>query len=523
MQEQRPILLVWPDGDRDEAAPVSAESAFAVLDEDYEIAWERPRTVGRAYVDTADLRLHRKGITLVHDRSGRASTSDTLRLLTAEVDSRRPVEAIEWPAYPEVLPEPLRADVRSAASIRALLPACAARVRIRAARVLDDERKTVVRLYWEEPTLVEPARAALEPWVYLQPVRGYDEHSSRVLELLAQAGLTRSTEAEPEVVFRHGGVQYQARGRGRPIDAGQPADAAVATALLNFLDAIEANVDGTVEDIDTEFLHDLRVGVRRTRSLLGLAGDVLPSRSATRFPPRFKWLGDLTAANRDLDVYLLDFDQLTAALTVTDPADLEPFRAHLRKVRTIRRRGMVRGLRSARLANLLQEWRAALTAIAEGDAEGASERTVGQFADERIAKAHRRVVKRARKITVDSPAEDVHDLRKRCKELRYLLEVFTAVYDRKAARRAIRDLRRLQDTLGAFQDGQVQGKLLRTYAEEMLAAGTATAPCLLGMGELVVRLGEKQHWAQGELVGELGQYLDAESTQRVLDLTGGAR
>ena len=38
---------------------------------------------------------------------------------------------------------------------------------------------------------------------------------------------------------------------------------------------IEANVPGVLADIDTEFLHDLRVSVRRTRSALKLFGDAL--------------------------------------------------------------------------------------------------------------------------------------------------------------------------------------------------------------------------------------------------------
>ena len=45
-----------------------------------------------------------------------------------------------------------------------------------------------------------------------------------------------------------------------------PAPVAVARLLLRLLDTCESNVDGVLRDIDTEFLHDLRVAVRRTRS-----------------------------------------------------------------------------------------------------------------------------------------------------------------------------------------------------------------------------------------------------------------
>ena len=50
----------------------------------------------------------------------------------------------------------------------------------------------------------------------------------------------------------------------------------------------------------------------------------------------------------------------------------------------------------------------------------------------------------------------MHALRKRCKELRYLLEVFRPVCDKTAHRRLVKELKSLQDTLGDFQDGEVQ-------------------------------------------------------------------
>ena len=61
------------------------------------------------------------------------------------------------------------------------------------------------------------------------------------------------------------------------ITATMPAPVAVARLLLRLLDTMELNVDGVLRDIDTEFLHDLRVAVRRTRSAIKLLGEVLPA------------------------------------------------------------------------------------------------------------------------------------------------------------------------------------------------------------------------------------------------------
>ena len=46
------------------------------------------------------------------------------------------------------------------------------------------------------------------------------------------------------------------------------ADAALKRVLLHLLGTIEVNEKGTKTDIDSEFLHDFRVAVRRTRSAL---------------------------------------------------------------------------------------------------------------------------------------------------------------------------------------------------------------------------------------------------------------
>ena len=61
------------------------------------------------------------------------------------------------------------------------------------------------------------------------------------------------------------------------ITATMPAPVAVAKLLLRLLDTMQLNAPGVIRDIDTEFLHDFRVAVRRTRAALKLVGDVLPA------------------------------------------------------------------------------------------------------------------------------------------------------------------------------------------------------------------------------------------------------
>ena len=77
------------------------------------------------------------------------------------------------------------------------------------------------------------------------------------------------------------------------------------------------------------------------------------------------------------------------------------------------------------------------------------------------------MVKLGRAIDDDSPAEDLHELRKVGKELRYLLEFFTSLYPADVVKPFIKTLKGLQDQLGRFQDREVQATALRRLAPDV--------------------------------------------------------
>src|SRR5262249_40880666 len=167
-----------------------------------------------------------------------------------------------------------------------------------------------------------------------------------------------------------------------------PARMALAAVLLQLLDTLEANVPGTARDIDTEFLHDLRVAVRRTRTALKLGGDLLPAGLAAEYRPGFKWLGDLTTPTPGLDVHPLSFAAAAAALPSASPADLAPFHDYLPRRRTLEQRRLTRALRSARFTALISGWRSALNALAPPRHGPTAARAAATI----IRRAHRRIL-----------------------------------------------------------------------------------------------------------------------------------
>ena len=212
------------------------------------------------------------------------------------------------------------------------------------------------------------------------------------------------------------------------LEPDERSDRAAGRILQALLELIEANLPGTVADIDSEFLHELRVSVRRTRSLLRQLRPAFPAEPLKHFRAEFRWLQRVTGPSRDLDVYVLEFEDFSGTLPEQRRPELGPLRELLIERRVRERRRMVRALRSKRTGRLLTEWRQFLNGLEEPSAAvgPAAEYPVGQLANARIAKVYKRIVKAGKRIDDSSPPQALHELRKQCKELRYLLELFTA-------------------------------------------------------------------------------------------------
>jgi CHAD domain-containing protein len=506
-------------------------SAFAVSDP------SRSATVRRLWLDTFDWRLYRSGLTLEQvSRGGPADLVLTGRdgqVIAADHPVPPPGghkggrSRPAWPGLLDTLPlGPLRDHLGPVVGVRALLPVARAVSVVRETRVLNSDDKTIARIAVDRMSVTYPGAGSVPPRLSVSALRGYQAQALKVADLLAaEPGVTEASQSGLEAALAAAGRRpgdYTGKVDVR-LTPRMPAAVAMTTVLSSLFDTLLANVNGTVRDIDTEFLHDLRVAVRRTRSALKLTGDVLPGDMAARFRPEFKWLGDLTTPTRDLDVYLLGYPDMAAGLVAATPGELQPFHAHLERSRAAAHRQLARGLRSARFARLGREWRHALdTAAAAGTRPGAARTTVARVAASRIGRAHRRVLRDGGAITVTSPPESLHELRKRCKELRYLLEFFGSLYDPGQHWQAVRELKALQDCLGEFQDMQVQHEEIQVFAAQMMEQRTAPAATLLAMGEIAAGLATRQHQARAEFADRFRDFASPAGQNRIRALTGAA-
>lgn len=148
--------------------------------------------------------------------------------------------------------------------------------------------------------------------------------------------------------------------------AQMPAGEGVRSILRQLFAALEAQEQGTRAGLDPECLHDFRVAVRRTRSVLGQLKQALPEGAVVRFGPEFAWLGEITGPTRDLDVYLLRFPAYRDSLPPEDHDHLQPLHRFLLAHRQTAQAQLLKELDSERYQQLKWQWREFLDAPAGG-------------------------------------------------------------------------------------------------------------------------------------------------------------
>lgn len=463
---------------------------------------EPSRTVTTTYYDDFQWSLYLAGASIEdhQDRARRTLVWRDLQTDTAEVEQRIASD----PGFARDLPPgPVRERLTRAIGVRRLLPLVTVHTEVQTLRVLNDDDKTVARVVLDVNRYTDSERerqGALAARLRLVPVKGYERELEEaahmlheelglepvrtplVLEALAAAG-RRPGDYSSKLDFH--------------LDPDARADAAAKEILLGLLDTIEVNVPGTKANLDPEFLHDLRVAIRRTRSAISQIKGVFAPEVVTAFKERFAWLQQITGPVRDLDVYLLDFDTYRDSLPAALRPHLDPLRQYLLAHYDDAQRALVKNLDSAKFANLLRDWRAFLEApVPHRSALPNAMRRTKEVADERIWKMYRLVLKEGRAIAPDSPAEDLHELRKSAKKLRYLVEFFDSLYPRKETRTLVKQFKALLDNLGGFQDLAVQADHLREIAVKMRAEKCAPTDTLLTMGVLVGDLLVRQQQAR---------------------------
>lgn len=251
------------------------------------------------------------------------------------------------------------------------------------------------------------------------------------------------------------------------LDQGMTVQQAFLTIAGNCLAQVSGNQDGVAAGEDVESVHQMRVGLRRLRSALGMFKSLLALPDALKAD--LDWLGGMLGEARDWDVLagqtLAQIDgeaeEVAAAAAALAPAARQQASAaHARAAQAVGSQRYTAALLG------LQRW---LQAQAWRDSCSARQlRRLGQrvpaFARTRLRKDQRRLMLRGKRLLHGTPQQR-HQARIAAKKTRYATEFFAALLPSRAVKPYVARLSALQDELGALNDAQVADRLLQALAD----------------------------------------------------------
>jgi|GEM_PF-5242558 len=236
------------------------------------------------------------------------------------------------------------------------------------------------------------------------------------------------------------------------------------------------NIDGIVQRIDPEYLHDFRVSIRRLRSYL----KAVPHRADPLVEGDLRSFWDASGRPRDLDVFLLRQRHYTRGAPIAIREEVHQVFAQIARWRD----RAYDDLSDRFTGDDFPRLRSGLAGILPDDAtESATDLAdrLHRKADRAFRRSVDRLIRAYREKGEELSDDRIHDARIKAKKLRYVTEIFSPVLSasQTGKTRSIRRMRKLQNLLGAYNDLVVEEKLfLRILDErpgelERLRAGVA--------------------------------------------------
>jgi triphosphatase len=259
-----------------------------------------------------------------------------------------------------------------------------------------------------------------------------------------------------------------------------PASELAFACLRRQFDLMRLHEGAAWEGLHIEGVHQMRVATRRIRAALKIFASVLPQSGLADIRETFRWLAEALGEVRDLDVYLANFASHEASVSPQDRAAMQVFRQEVEAQWRQARQRLLACLATRRYEDLLARFERYL---ASGpDPHGARISTV-DLAREVLDQQWRRVCRKEQRIQENAPPAAYHELRIRCKRLRYACEFFAAVTGPRE-RRLLRQLKWIQDILGAHQDAWVAVERVRGLCERW-STRRRSPEVFLAMGQVI--------------------------------------
>ena len=264
--------------------------------------------VVRTYFDTFDHRIGRAGLVVEHERIEGTTWLRVRRPGRSAPLAQAVVDTVSGPvaALPDLR---LRRLLEGPAGGRVLLPLLRCEGELRRFALTDGHGRTTVQISLAllaagSPPRPGSARYLLGPVIGVVAVPGHDAARERVVLVLTRHLGVRPAVEPASVAAAALGTDLTVDPTGRPVvlDGAAPASVSVRHLLQRDAAAIEDLLPGVRAQLDTEFLHDLRVVLRRSRTVVAAAAGVLPAERRDTLTAGLRQLADRSGPVRDLDM-----------------------------------------------------------------------------------------------------------------------------------------------------------------------------------------------------------------------------
>jgi inorganic triphosphatase YgiF len=238
---------------------------------------------------------------------------------------------------------------------------------------------------------------------------------------------------------------------------------------------ILANEACAVTGADSEGVHQMRVGVRRVRSALSLFRSLLPADMVEPLRVDLRWLSGELGPARDLDVFVEE--------TLNPLARQFPVETELKRLRDEAQELRVEGYARARAAIASKRYATLILHLGRflaarswrQQALSPESAQLFQPASEHARDLLRRRARKVRRLGSgirERTIPELHELRIQLKKLRYAAESLHRLFPQRKARRTVRRIVALQDSLGHLNDVITAEDILTRILERLGEEGT---------------------------------------------------
>jgi triphosphatase len=417
------------------------------------------RRLETVYYDTPERLLFRHGVSLRVRRNGK----HFIQTLKLPPGVGQPLTRQQWEApvdgvTPDLaqLPMDKVGDPVKSLINDALVPVFTTKVR-RHARQLDLPDASV-EIVFDEGMIEAGARREALSEIELELKSGNADVlfdlGTRLLEAAPLQLGTRS-KAERGYALAFDVVQPAAKAESISITTEHVVDDVIALLIGSCWHHLLKNRTVAEEGSDPEGVHQMRVALRRLRTICALFRRDIPSPSFQAVNAEARWLMQQLGPARDWDVFAeTTVTRLVAAAPDVDLGDLREAVEQLRKSSYGALQTVLADTRCncflLSLGRMVEcrGWRCEI----DREALAVLSQPIPTFADKILARLHRKTLKRGahfRQLNTDAQ----HDLRIDIKKLRYAAEFFLPLYaTHAAAERYLKRLARLQASLGRARD-----------------------------------------------------------------------